>query len=175
MTCHLQVRQPPFAQTQARALTGQQQRQLLHLPHALQIPSPEVRDRLHSAHTRKTSMPAVAAFTAATVDPTHPGCPPPPIKVPVSATAMSFLPAKNLIFQQDKHNNFRCLVDSSASLSIFASHRHSATTGQHLVGGKRQDHFGGDFAVLPSAFLVKILNSIFYLQPLLPLCLARIF
>jgi hypothetical protein len=41
--------------------------------------------------------------------------------VPESATAMSFLPAKNLIFLQDSQNNFKFLVNSGADLC--AAHR----------------------------------------------------
>jgi hypothetical protein len=45
---------------------------------------------------------------------------------------MSFLTAKNLIFLQDKHNNFRFLIDSGASLSILP---HADTpTRPHLLG-----------------------------------------
>jgi hypothetical protein len=55
---------------------------------------------------------------------------PSPATLLASATAKSFLPAKNFIFLQDTHNNLRFLVDSGASLSILP---HAAPNGSHLV------------------------------------------
>jgi hypothetical protein len=85
---------------------------------------PEPRSARLAAHTRETSRPA----------PLTPADPLPPTKVPASAKDMSFLPAKNLIFLQDKHNNFRCLDDSGASLSISPHADTAPPMGPHLVG-----------------------------------------
>jgi hypothetical protein len=60
--------------------------------------------------------------------------PPPLTSELASATAMSFLPAKNLIFLQDTKNNFKFLVDSGASLSILPHSSLAPPTGPHLVG-----------------------------------------
>jgi hypothetical protein len=80
---------------------------------------------------------------------------------------MSFLPAKNSIFLQDKHNNFiRFLVDSGASLSILPRRPTRSRPLARTWWGRMARPFPrGDFAIL--AFMDKILNSIFYLQLLL--------
>jgi hypothetical protein len=49
-------------------------------------------------------------------------------------TAVSFLPAKNLIFLQDTKNNFKFLVDSDVSLSVLPHTSTGPPTGPHLVG-----------------------------------------
>jgi hypothetical protein len=49
-------------------------------------------------------------------------------------TAVSFLPAKNLIFLQDTKNNFKFLVDSDVSLLILPHTSTGPPTGPHLVG-----------------------------------------
>jgi hypothetical protein len=56
-----------------------------------------------------------------------------------SATDMTFLPAKTLIFLHDIHSNFRFLADSGASLSILAPTATEPPTGMHLGGCERQD------------------------------------
>ncbi len=53
---------------------------------------------------------------------------------PASATAMSFLPAIDLIFLQDTKNNFNFLVDSGASLSILPHTSTAPHTSPHLEG-----------------------------------------
>jgi len=121
-----------------------------------------------AAHTRKTSrpLPPPVPLTPAV---------PPPATVSASITAMSFLPTKNLIFLQDMHNNFRFLVDSDASLSILQHADTAPPTGLTPGGANGKTIPLGDYAVLPSSFLDKSLNSVSYLPPLLLLCLAWIF
>ena len=64
---------------------------------------------------------------------TVPACSPPVI-LPESATAMSFLTPGNLIFLHDTLNNYQFLVDSGASLSILPHMSTAAPSGPTLVG-----------------------------------------
>jgi hypothetical protein len=101
------------------------------LPRPLREQGPEVRERLHIPGKLVGRRPAPAAP------------PPPDLSIPAvpplhfvrqSATAMSFSPAKNLIFLLDSNNNFKFLVDSGASLSIIPHSSSAPPTGPHLVG-----------------------------------------
>jgi hypothetical protein len=113
------ARQPPFG----HARPSQEQRgwrQLVFLPHPLRRSRLQVRHRLliSGKQVCKRWPPA-----SPPPDPLSPADPPPPSLngEPTSATAMSFLPAKNLILfhdSDDTHNKFQFLVDSRASLAI---------------------------------------------------------
>jgi hypothetical protein len=59
---------------------------------------------------------------------------PPSFSVPESATTMSFLPAKNLIFLQDSQNDFKFLVETGAFFSILPHSSLAPPIGPHLVG-----------------------------------------
>jgi hypothetical protein len=94
---------------------------------------PRPRSVRRAAPTRKTNRPAASPYTAAAGSPI-PTCYPPPPSIQESATAMSSLPTKNLIFLQDSRNNLKFLVDSGASISIRLHSSSAPPTGPHLVG-----------------------------------------
>jgi len=93
---------------------------------------PRPRSTRRAALTRKTVRPAAVPYTASAAGHNLICCP--PHSEPASATAMSFLPAKNLIFLQDTKSNFKFLVDSGASLSILPHSSPAPPTRLHLEG-----------------------------------------
>jgi len=104
---------------------------------------PRPRSASRAAPTRKTNRPAAGPYTAAAARFIQTCCPP-SFSVPESATAMSFLPAKNLIFLQDSQNDFKFLVESGASVSILPHSSSAPPIGPHLVGANgKQIPVGG--------------------------------
>jgi hypothetical protein len=134
-SCCRKAQQPLVAHACHRP--GQPRRRLLFLPRPLRLPSQEVRERLHIPGKRVGRRWSPTPPTPAPLTPADP--PPPPDTVPACATAMSILNAKNLIYLQDTHNNFRFLVHSGASRSVLP---HVDTTAHGSVpgGGKREVH-----------------------------------
>jgi hypothetical protein len=94
---------------------------------------PRPRSARRAAPTRKTDRPAVGPYSAAATSPI-PSCYPTFFSIPKSATAMSSLLQKNLIYIHYLHNNLNFLVDSGASISILSHSSSVPPTGPHLVG-----------------------------------------